>query len=422
MQYRGALSFIVGSLFSSPLLAQTPPPSTPQEADERFTRAIVMRDEGNVDEAIKELEALLATQPQQDRVQLELAVAHFRNLDFARARTVATGVLAKPTTPESVRVTIRQFLAQIALDSKPNVFTPFLSMGFVSDSNVNAGPARSVIDIGGTQFSLNPGARARGDNGVNAMVGLNHRYLAPGTIRIGKRNAIFLWQSQAAYYKMKYHDASEFNLDVASLSTGPMLVAANHWRLSLPYQGNDIRLGGTRLATFQGLAPTATLTFGRWELTVDTQVQDRKFHRAGDEGRDSTYGAGGFSIGRNFDGDKYQVSAGVRAFNEDAKVDRFSNDGVEYNINTTVRPFQGWELFARAGYRDSTYDGVEPVYAIARHDKETRYSVGASYTFGSSMLDKWTTSLVVTDVRNQANVSIYEYNRTQAGLNLSRSF
>jgi hypothetical protein len=422
MQYRITLSVILSTLFSGSVLAQTTPPATPQQADEQFNHAVLMRDEGNVDEAIKALEALLATQAQQDRVRLELAVAHFRNLDFAKARMLATEVLNKPGTPESVRVTIRQFLAQIETESKPNVFTPFVSVGYVSDSNVNAGPARSVIDIGGIQFNLNDAAQKRSDNGYTALVGLGHRYLAPGTRSIGGRNAIFLWQSQASYYKMSYNDATDLNLDVLSLNTGPMLVAANHWRLSLPYQLNEIKLGGDRLATFHGLAPTATFNVGRWELMFDPQIQVRKFHRAGDEGRNSMYRAAGATVGRSFDSDKYAIAATARAFDENADVDRFTNKGTEYSAQLTVRPLQGLELFARGSYRDSKYDGLEPVYAFARHDKETRYNLGASYTVRSGALAKWTASLVATDVRNDSNASIYEYERKQIGLNLGRSF
>lgn len=422
MKLRNIAANLALITFSVPAAQAADTPTTPQEANEQFTQAVGLRDGGNVGQSIRNLQAMLDEQPGLDRIRLELAVAYYRALNFSKARELAQEVLNKPSTPESVRVTIRQFLAQIEKDSEPSVFTPFLSAGYIYDSNVNAGPGRSVLDIGGTQFTLDDASSKRSDSGLNALVGVNHRYLFDGTVNIAGSDAAALWQSQLSYYNMSYESLSDYNLDVISLSTGPVLISADNWSFALPYQASDIYLGHEHLALFQALNPTVTYRFGAWEMGVDYQYQDKSFLRDDDEGRDSKLKSVGLSLGRSFADGRYSAAVTVRDFRESADLSRYSNDGYDYGVILAARPWDGWEFSLRHNYRTSDYKGEEPVYGEARDDREYRSAFGANYTFSSGMMENWMVGLTITETRNHSNISLYDYNRTQAGLNLSRSF
>lgn len=397
-------------------------PTTPQEANDQFTQAVGLRDNGDVGESIRNFQSMLDKDPSLDRIRLELAVAYYRALNFSKARELAQQVLNKPSTPESVRVTIRQFLAQVETDSQPSVFTPFLSAGYLYDSNVNAGPGRSVLDIGGSEFSLDPASSKRSDYGLNALVGVNHRYLFDSTVNVAGSEAAALWQSQVSYYSMNYESLSDYNLDVISASTGPVLVSADNWGFALPYQVSDIYLGHEHLALFQSVDPTVTYRIGAWELGADHQYQDKAFRRDGDEGRDATLNNTGLTLGRSFDNGRYSVAVTVRDFRESADQSRYSNDGNDYGVILGARPWDGWEFSLRHNYRSSDYKGDEPLYGKARNDREYRESFGANYSFSSGLMENWVVGLTVNDTRNRSNISLYDYTRTQAGLNLSRSF
>lgn len=414
------LSAMLSALFAKPVLAADVP-TTPQEAEDQFSRAMSLRDGGELGESIRLMRGMLAQEPK-DRVKLELAVAYYRALNFDKARSLAEEVLNQPATPESVKVTIRQFLAQVEADSKPSAFSPFVSFGYVSDSNANAGPARSTLDIGGSSFNLGSSSLKKGDSGFNAMVGVNHRYLLGKTLQVGNSEAAALWQSQLSYYAMSYDSIKAQDLDVVSLSTGPALISTDNWRVSVPYQYSDIYRGHGRLATFQGLDPTVVWKLSGWELSADFQYQDKTFQQPQDSGRNSELNSVGLGAGRAFADGRYAISFTVRGFKEAAVENRFSNHGDDLGGALIARPWAGWEFSLRHNYRSSDYSGQEPVYGIARHDNEARSSFAANYVFREGALNNWTLGLATTVTRNRSNVSIYDYSRIQTGLTLSRAF
>lgn len=421
MRFRYAiLSSLLAAVFAHPVMAADTP-TTPQEAEDQFTHAMSQRDNGELGASIRQFQRLMAQDPK-DRIKLELAVAYYRALNFDKARSLAEEVLNKPSTPESVKVTVRQFLAQIDADSKPSTFSPFVSIGYVADSNVNAGPSRSTLDIGGTVFTLGSASTKHSDTGVNAMVGVNHRYLTGKTVAVAGSEAALLWQSQAAYYTMSYDTRSAYDLDVVVLSTGPALISSDNWRLSMPYQVSDIYMGHSRLATFQSLNPTLVWKLSGWEFSADGQYQDKTFQRPQDAGRNSEVNSVGLAAGRAYSEGRYSFVVTARGFKEAAAQNRYSNHGDDLGAAFIARPWAGWELSLRHNYRSSNYSGVEPVYGFARQEHEARSSIGANYVFKGGAMDSWTLGLVTTATRNRSNVSIYDYSRVQSGVTLSRSF
>lgn len=397
-------------------------PLTPRQSDEHFARALNLREDGDLEQSIDELEKLLAADSTLDRARLELAVSHFRSLNFDQARALATEVLDRPTTPESVKVTIRQFLTEVDKESRPHVFTPFVNVGVMHDSNVNAGPSRDVIDINGIKFNLNGKDVKTSDTGYITMAGVAHRYLFPNKVSFGKSNLTMLWQSQASYYRTTYDTARTYDLDVISLSTGPALLASNKWRLVMPYQFSDIYLGGSHLATFNGINPTWIANAGGWEFSVDAQWQKRNYIQSDNNGRDSIFTSVGGAVGRNFLGQKLTANVAAHAFEERATTKRFANRGEEYVATVTTRPWSGGEIMLRGSHREARYQGEEIMYGFARRDEENRYTLSVGHTFSTGPMEKWTVALVGSSVHNSSNISIYDYRRKQISANLSRSF
>ncbi|MFY9477482.1 MAG: hypothetical protein WAQ08_07440 [Aquabacterium sp.] len=131
-----------------PALAQSTSP-----ADEQYRQALYQRETGEPYTAIETLESLLSANPTLNRARMELAVAYYRTLNFARAKAESQRVLDDPQTPENVKLSVLSFLKQLELEEKaafekPHKFEPNVALGLLYDSNVNAGPDNALIGPG----------------------------------------------------------------------------------------------------------------------------------------------------------------------------------------------------------------------------------------------------------------------------------
>lgn len=333
-------------------------------------------------------------------------------------------MLNDPKAPENVRLAVRAFLAQIekdeqALLAQRHRWEPSVSLGFMHDSNVNAGPDSAVLPGG---LVLTPGSLPRSDTAAVLQAGITHQYNSPTVLRLGESAARFLWQSQANLYHRAYFDESDFDLTALTLATGPALLAPNKWRANVNFQLDDLYLGSDHLALYASVAPSVTWQLKNAELTWDALYLDKDFKREVDTGRDSSYVATGIAYGHLFQQGKVAVQGGVRVFDERADQDRFSNDGWEAFLGANFVAWQNGSVYGRINHKEAQHDGVEPIFAIARDEKEERYEIGFAHNFKEGGLANWKLGGSVQRTENKSNVSIYTYDRDVVSVNLSRSF
>jgi hypothetical protein len=404
---------------AAPALAQS------AAVDEQYRQALYQRETGEPYTAIETLESLLSANPTLNRARMELAVAYYRTLNFARAKAESQRVLDDPQTPENVKLSVLSFLKQLELEEKaafekPHKFEPNVALGLLYDSNVNAGPDNALISPG---LLLTPGSLKTSDWGVVGQAGLTHTWLSPSPVRLGQSTARFGWVNQASLYYKGYHNEHDYDLGVVTLATGPTLIVGNAWRGNINLQVDHLTFGGDTLGVYTSLSPSASVRVGlNGEITGDVQWVHRDFKRSIDTGRDSNYRSVGLAYGHLFNRGQLAVQAGGRWFDESADADRFSNDGYEYFVGARLRAWNGGDLFARAAWRRARYDGVEPLFNAARRETEHRVELGASHTFQAGWLEKWQLSGTVTNVHNEANLSLYGYDRDTVQITLGRGF
>ena len=417
----GLISGVLAFNFSENSMAQETSQTDPEKL---FERAMAEREGGDLEEAIKAFQTILSNQPTLNRARLELAVAYFQALNFSEARKLAEQVLKDPSTPEGVKVKIREFLSGIAAASPRHVWTPSISVGYLTDSNVNAGPSSDTFTIGAATGTLQPGALKQSDHALTMTAGIAHRYLSPESIKIGGRDAAFIWQSQAIYYRTDYAAQNGFDLDVLSLNTGPGWIAARKWRANINLQADNVRLGNSAYAVFYGITPTLTGIFnnGKTEITGDLQTQRRNYLRLSEDGRNSRYNSLGVNIGHLLAGDKISIQGGVRLFDEQADFTYFSNQGNELFLGANWQISKEANIYARASQKQTHFKGDDPAFLIKRDDRENRYVLGGDYTFAASLLKSWTLSGSYSHTDNSANISVYQYDRDQVSVSLNRSF
>jgi hypothetical protein len=401
--------------------AQSAPPSV----EDQYREGLYQRETGRPYSAIETLETILAANPTLNRARLEVAVAYYRTLNFAKARAQAQRVLDDPTTPEPVRLAVLSFLKQLELDEaasfgRPHKLDYNLSLGAVYDSNVNAGPDNAVLPGG---LLLDRQSVERADGGYVLQAGVNHTWMSPTPVRSGELTGRFAWNSQLGVYYKGYGKLNDYNLGVLTAATGPALIMGKNWRGNLNFQADALSLGDQRLALYTSVAPSSTwrLSTGD-ELTLDAQLAYRNFTRAGDQGRDSHYNSAGLSYGGLYNQNRLTLQLGGRMFDENAAEDRYTNNGYEIYFGGRQAVTPNVDLFARAALRHSGYNGVEPFYGVARREDEYRLEFGVNHQYRSGWLDKWQASATATFIQNKANVDLYDYDREIVQFTLGRSY
>lgn len=426
---RTARCSLIAALVASACAAQAQ--GTQGSADAAATEAqyrlgLYQRETGEPYSAIDTLESLLSANPSLNRARLELAVAYYRTLNYERARAEAKRVLDDPRTPENVRLSVLSFVKQMELEQtiaqgKPHKWEINTSVGLLYDSNVNAGPDNAVLGSSANGLlTLNSQFLSKSDWGYTAQAGVQHTWQKPAPVRIGESTGRFQWISSVNAYHKGYHNFSEYNLGVLSLATGPGLIVGQGFRGNLNLQVDHITFGGRELGLYTSLNPTITVRGLGGEITTDLLVSQRSFSRPTDGGRQGQFRSFGVSYGHLI-GTQASVQGGVRTFVENTREDRFSNQGHEVFVGGRIQ-WAGIDFFARSAIRNARYDGVEPVFDVARRELERRNEVGASYAFLEGWLQKWQLSATLANVHNRSNVSLYGYDRDTAFINLSRTF
>lgn len=390
------------------------------DPEEFFKKGMAEREEGAPYNAIESFQTILSNKPALHRARLELAVAYMQTLQYQEAEQQAQTVLNDPNTPPSVRVSILAFLAQLRQDAEqmsPEHEHKFdLNAGVLYDDNVNIGPGSSVINIDGNIFDIT--TRPVNDTAFVLSASYDHSYRTGKPVRLGQNTGMLFWQSGASYYNRRYETYDEFDLQVASLRTGPAIITNSKWRANVALQLDHIRLDDEELATYIGLQPSFTWAFdASTELTIDGEYTDRNFDQESDQGRDSDYYSVGVSLGKGFKNNTVGVQGGFEWFDNDAKDDQFAYDGWEIfaGVNWQVKPTTS--LFSRISLSESDYKGPVPLLEI-RDDEEIQLILGGKHIFANEL------ELSAFWLRTEAdsNVALYDYDRTQFSVNLGKKF
>lgn len=397
----------------------------PTQTEALFTQALTARTAGNTEEAIRLFEQLLSNEPELNRARAELAVAYFQTMNYAAAKAQIQRVLAAEDTPEGVRTTLKQFQAYIDKESRPHVFTPSVSIGFGHDSNVNSGISADTIQAGGLTLTVNDSAKKKGADYLSANVALAHRYLAQDRVNIAGESLVLVWNSRLSYYKQDYlgSENDAFDVGVATASTGPAIIKPGKWRANLNLQYDSISLGNESLGSYTSLAPAFAYQLSpKTEVVVDGVLQSRDF--VSDQAdHNSNVRSVGTGVSHKFS-TELTANAGVRFFDENAKAERFSNQGHEVFVGAGYRVASNINVVARISAKQARYSGTEPVFNESRRDDETKQTLAVTYKFaeGLGALSNSTLAASYTATQNHSNVATYKTSRDQIGLSLTTSF
>ena len=319
----------------------TPASATAAPADDstqaRFDAAMEAIEANRLRTARETLRSLLIDNPSLLRARLELAKVYYQTADFAAAREEAERELADPELPPSVRVTVLAFLAQINADEQrlrqKHRWSPSVYGGLMYDSNVNFGPSRDIVEIGGLPLLLLPRRKTSPPSRRR-----RHPHLQPGArFEWDEAHRRFFWQNQANAYYRSYFDEDDFNFGVLTLRTGPVWVVPRQWRASIGLQGDQIWLGGDSLALYTTLNPTITwMLSDATELTLDGVLTQRHYWDNDEDARDGWYKGVSVIVDHNIRGTRFTVQGGIGYVWFDADDDRFSYKGPDSSAASPI--------------------------------------------------------------------------------------
>lgn len=363
---------------------------------------------GELNEAIFALERVVAREPGFDRARLELARAHFLQGDDRRARNAFEIVLAHDPPPP-VRAQVQRYLSAIdrRADRYQTTTSGFVEVRVGHDTNVNAATDEESVAIldGLAQVLLSDDSRERDDNFVRVEArGRVSHPLSPGVNLVGEAGA---WQRSLS-------DESEFDTGAFDGSLGVMWRREKD-RLLVSGELQRFRLDGEDYRDLFGIGARYDRTLSD-AVGIDLTARVSELEYDDRPSLDSTLLLLDAGFSRAFPGGRRPVlTAGLFLGTEDADED--SNAAQSNTERDLVGARAGlwlvlaprWSLQGRLEYSRSEYSEENALFGATREEDYYAASVSADWRRDAH----WRIGPQLAYSRNDANVELYDYDRTE---------
>jgi len=354
------------------------------------------------DEAIKHYRFILSKDPSAHRVRLELARIYTANGQLKEAKKEFQAVLAT-NPPAVVGENIKKFLNMI--EAQKNWYAR-VSVGYIYDSNVNAGPKVNSALMFGVPFELSNDAKERSASGT--LTSLSFGYILP----VSKS---FAWQSDFALNQTAYFRYTEFNSDQYSLSTGPSLKNTT-WAVSMPVIFDYTDIGSDRYSYALGISPQIQYALSQSIILAASWTGQSKYYYTSKDRTGTVWSANG-SLRFNISPTMF-IQPGYRHTEEDTQKAYLDNKSDAINIGIYTALPKGFALYVQPSMSWNKYKEKEAAYDHARDDLQ--YVVNANLS--KDLCKGFSLALGYTYTRNDSNLEIYDYTRDQMTFQVSKAF
>lgn len=383
---------------------------TSTNVQEWFLMAMAAKATGRPREASRYLEKIIELEPSNsDRARLELAQISFSLGEVKNAKKHLTEVKSHQLPPK-VGDNIDDFMAFIESEGAPRQWRLRGSLGYMYDSNANAGPTTDSVLMYDLPFTLSPETKEHSGEAVLLQAGGDYmRGITDDTS----------WQSSISLNNTNYNNYNELDALVASASTGISMRFNDNWNGSLPIVADWVKVGHDKsyYSFSYGIAPQVRYSVTEsFSLNLGATISKREYQSTSKRDLDR-YSISPMII--------YQLNPmnyfrfGFVAGREESGYDFYTNDllGVNGMYGYTFR--WGLQTTIFGSYNNTEYDGKEAAYNINRHDKTTRVSLELRYpikAIHSNLI------AYATHTNNNSDLPIYEYDRDQISLSLEAYF
>jgi tetratricopeptide (TPR) repeat protein len=368
---------------------------------------------GKPGQAVFAFERVLFLYPENDRVRLELARAQFVLGNLPEARTQFEIVLTH-NPPPNVRERVQLFLSKIKEQEKAvrAVYHGYTSLKLGYDSNVNAGPADSLIPVPGLgTVVLAPAAVQLGGDFLEAELG--GEVVRP----ISKKKALFGKISGLLRDYFNVDGGFDDQFDYAQLNLrGGISFLGKKSVLRLPIEYQNLWLNSADVQDFRRIL----LAGIEWERSLNSTNRIMPFGQIGgvrypnQDFRNVNLALLGttwiyrfpkankqFRLGLYF-GDEENVESGAAA---DAVARNYLGLFGLFQWNPTPRQL----FFLNLTVQDNQYKEPQPVFNETREDTYWAISTGWNWRWKP----KWTINIELKYENQDSNLEIFQYDRTQ---------
>jgi len=361
---------------------------------------------GDFDNAIKYFELLLIKDKGANRVRLDLATIYYRKGNLEKAKELLL-IVKSSNPPKKVGDNIDNFLAAIA-KGVPKSWNVSFNIGYMYDSNVNAGPDTDTVLMYNLPFTLSSDAKQSSDNAIKYGFNFNH---------IAKFDN-FAWQSSFGANVTDYRTFNSLDSKSIYLSTGPT-IKKGRATYSIPLIANVLIIGHENkyYSISKGISPQVSYQLKQdLLLNGSLSLQNKKYYQQKDrESNSITFSP---SIRKYIDQSSF-INLGGYLGRENSHTQINSNNSKGINLGYYKAFSQKFNTYLSASWSHTNYDGEEVAYDKSRKDTSKSVSGNLNY-FIDSIKSNITFNLSYT--KNSSDIEMYTYSRKQVGLSISKRF
>ncbi len=382
------------------------------EGDPQFDYlfGVAARGAGQLHQAVFALERALQAAPQSADIRLALAVSYYElgNHPAAEREFKQLDLVALPARNRSL---VQAYLLRIEQrrDIADGYWQNWLQLSAGTDSNPNSG----VDD----EFLLIP---------VLGEVRLFGQSLA-------KDSSFYEWQGQlnwtlprdqhSAFYLSAGLLHGEYSEDLVFSRTYASALAGyqTRWQgyqLAAELFYRPIRLDGDAYLDYQGLKTSVSHALGAgWQAGVDLTAAQQAYDRLPALDKQQWLVESWLSLEHGRSLHKFQLRYGVDD-SDQRRTDFNSRDfyGLGYRWQLTLD--ERWQSSLTLDYLKGEYDAVHPLFRQVRDDSYYRAELELNY----SLSPQWRLLTSLSHLRNDSNISLYQYRRTRGWLGARYAF
>ncbi len=379
-----------------------------QEFD--YMLGVAALDSGKPEKAILIFDRLLTANPNFAGARMDQGRAYFALKSDALAKQQFDIVLSE-NPPELAKQTAEKYLAAIEERGKAKIdnLTAYAEFAFGHDSNVNASTSQAQV------FTPTLGTLTLSSTNVETS---SYYFSAAGgaefTHVINPKFKIFIGSD---INKRQVPDASAFTSGNIAINAGGTYGEDDN-NFSLSFQGSRFYLGGTPNRDTNGL-------LGQWKYTINPRFQLSLFGtysliRYDDpalsaENINQVIGGAGWLYALDEEG-KSLISTSVFAGNEidtDHRADGGKSiHGAKVAMQHSIH--DDLAIFGSFGLQNGDYDTTNVAFQQTRNDWQIDATGGLSWRIN----DAWSLRPQLTFTKNNSNISLYKYDRTDVSVTL----
>lgn len=398
-----ALLMESGHLDDAATLLDTLEKADPANPQVQFLIALLNIERKDYGTAIRHLRRILANEPTNVRVRLELGRVYFLKGDYLNAdrqfRFARAGNL-----PPAVNANVELYLRQIRLLKR---FSYGFSIALAPDTNLNAGPAIDSVSLYGLPFQLDESTRRK------SGIGLALQGEAEWAFKVAPKVRIRL----GAQISRSQYRQSDFNDMTVIVYTGPRL-SLKHWDFDMSAIGQK-RWYGDRpyMAAYGGRLGATHYLSGKTAIFSSASLLRQAYPR-------NSYQDGALrslSVGlANTPSPSSMVQGNLTYARQEARLPAYANRSGQFSLSY-VREFRGGLTVAIApSLALIDYDARLQAFDRVRHDKQL--------TISTSILNRridfhgLTPRLIYTYTANFSNIDLYSLRRNRFEIGVARIF